>query len=123
MSRDPDLGGVREILHCIAAIDLAQAVAQRHDGDPAVASVFLDAVRYRLVAIGGAVVSLSPDLRDDHPAVPWSDLERLPDLIGEDDDAVDPEMVRATIGEPVRRLRSACQAILGESVRAGEDEP
>jgi hypothetical protein len=49
-------------------------------------------------------------------------MARLRDLIG-DDDRLDPEMVRTTIGEPVKRLRSACQAILGESVRAGEDEP
>jgi uncharacterized protein with HEPN domain len=85
--------------------------------------VFLDAVRYRLVTIGAAVESLSADLREDHPAVAWSDMARLGDLIGDDDDEVDPEMVRATFGEPLRCLRSACQAILGESVRAGEDEP
>ena len=127
MSRDPDpnldLERVREILGCIEAIDLAGATANRHDGDPGVAPVVLDAVRYRLGRIGGAVGSLSPELRDDHPAVAWSDLARLPDLIGEDDDETDPEMALATIGQPLRRLRSACQGILGESVRAGEDEP
>ena len=122
MSRDPDLGRVREILGCIEAIDLAGATAQRHDGDPGVAPVVLDAIRYRLVRIGEAVGSLSPELREDHPAVAWSDLARLRDLIG-DDDELDPEMALATIGQPLRRLRSACQAILGESVRAGEDEP
>jgi uncharacterized protein with HEPN domain len=66
---------------------------------------------------------LSLELREDHPAVVWSDMARLRDLIGEVDDELDPEMALATIGQPVRRLRSACQAILGESVRAGEDEP
>ena len=122
MSRDPDLERVREILGCIEAIDLAGATAQRHDGDPGVAPVVLDAIRYRLLKIGDAIGSLSPELREDHPAVAWSDLARLRDLIG-DDDELDPEMALATIGQPLRRLRSACQAILGESVRAGEDEP
>ncbi|MEP7192149.1 MAG: HepT-like ribonuclease domain-containing protein [Actinomycetota bacterium] len=123
MFRNSDLGHVREILDCIGAIDLAEAVVQRHDGDPDVGGVFLDAVRYRLVTISAAVESLSQELREDHPAVPWSDMARLGDLIGDDNDEVDPEMVSATIGEPVRGLRSACQAILGESVRVGEDEP
>jgi uncharacterized protein with HEPN domain len=134
MSRDSDLGCVREILDCIGAIELAGAVVQHHDGDPGLASVFLDAVRYRLAMISDAVETLSPDLREDHPAVPWSDWtgwsgrsdrsdrSRLRDLIGDDDEG-DPEMVRSAIGEPLRRLRSACRAILGESVRAGEDEP
>jgi len=123
MSGEPDLGRVREILACIAAIDLAAATATRHDGDPGVAPVVLDAIRYRLVKIGDAVGSLSLELREDHPAVAWSDLARLPDLIGEADDELEPEMALAAVGQPLRRLRSACQAILGESVRAGEDEP
>ena len=123
MSADPDLGRVREVLGCIEAIDLAGATAQRHDGDPGVARVVLDAVRYRLAKIGEAVGSLSTELCEDHPAVAWSDMTRLADLIGEVDDELDPEMVLATIGQPLKRLRSAGQAILGESVRAGEDEP
>jgi uncharacterized protein with HEPN domain len=120
---DSDLGWVREILDCIEAIDHARATAQRYEGDPEVARVALDAVRYRVSTIAAAVESLSQDLREDHPAVPWSDMARLHDLIGDDQGTLEPEMVRATIGQPVNRLRSACQAILGESVRAGEDEP
>jgi uncharacterized protein with HEPN domain len=118
-----DLGYVRKILDGIEATDRAQSTAQRHQGDVEVALVALDAVRYRLSTIGAAVESLSADLREDHPAVPWSDMARLHDLIGDDQGTLEPDMVRATIGHPVNRLRSACQAILGESVRAGEDEP
>jgi uncharacterized protein with HEPN domain len=123
MSPDADLGRVREILGCIEAIDLAGTVGQRYDGDPDVARLVLDAVCYRLVMIGEAVESLSLEVRESRPAVPWSDMARLRDLVGDDYDQPEPEMVYATIGEPVRRLRSACLAILGESVRAGEDEP
>jgi len=123
MSRESDLACVREILGCIEATDLALATAQRYEGDPEVARMALDALRYRVSRIGAAVESLSLDLREDHPAVPWFDMARLSDLIGDDDDRPDIQMARITIGQPVKRLRSACLAILGESVRAGEDEP
>jgi uncharacterized protein with HEPN domain len=118
-----DLERVRDILDCIEAIDRAEATMQRYAGDPDSALVAADAVRYRVTRIGEAVGSLSPDLREDRPAVPWSDLARLPDAIDGHHDSLDPQWVRTTIGEPVRRLRAACRAILGESVRIGEDEP
>ena len=123
MSRESDLGCVREILDCIEVIDLAEAVVQDHPGDLDVAGVVLDAVRYRLVTIGEAVQSLSLDLCEDHPAVPWSEMACIPDLIDRQFDKLDSQMMRATIGEPVKQLRAACRAILRESVRVGEDEP
>ena len=96
---------------------------QRHGGDLEVGRIALDAVRYRVATIVEAVESLSVDLREDHPAVPWSDLARMGDLIGDDHDELDNPMIRSTIDGPVRRLWAACQAVLGESVRVGEDEP
>ena len=121
---------MRAILGCLEAIDRAEATGLRHAKDPEVGGVALDAVRYRLHVAGELVGSLSADLREDRPAVPWSDLARLGELIGNDDDLIGnddelsgPQRLQATIAEPVSRLRSACQSILGESVRAGEDEP
>ena len=123
MSPD-DLERVRHILERIEAADLAESMAQRYPGDPDVAQVALDALRYDLSAIGEAVSALSPALRDDHPAVAWSAMARLGDQIdNNDDDSRDLQTVRAASGEPVRRLRAACRSILGESVRIGEDEP
>jgi uncharacterized protein with HEPN domain len=118
-----DIGHVRDILECIEAIDRADATVQRYPGDLDVARVALDAVRHRLLTIGEAVESLSLDMREDHPAVAWSDMARLGDLVGPTYDKLDPNTVRATIGEPVKQLGSACRAILAESVRVGEDEP
>jgi uncharacterized protein with HEPN domain len=118
-----DIERVRDILDCIEAIDRAEVTLQRYPGDLDVAQVALDAVQHRVFTIGQAVKALSLDMREDHPAVPWSDMARLRDLIGDHYDKLDPQIIRATIGEPVKRLRAACQAILSESVRAGEDEP
>jgi len=41
------------------------------------------------------------------------------DLIGHHYYKLDPQIVRVTIGAPVERLRSACEAILAES--AGQE--
>jgi len=118
-----DIEHVRDILECIEAIDRAEVTVQRYGGDFDVAWVALDAVQFRVVTIADAVESLSLDLREDHPAVAWSDMARLRDLIGPPYDNLDPNTVRVSIGELVRALGSVCRAILAESVRVGEDEP
>lgn len=120
---ESDLDRLRDILGCLQAIDLAEASVQRYPGDLDVARFALDAVRGRVAAIGEAVRCLSLDLREDHPATPWSDMALMPELIGGDYDRLEPTMMAATIGEPVRALRAACRAILAESARVGEDEP
>jgi uncharacterized protein with HEPN domain len=111
---------LRDILECIEAIDRAEATVRRYPGDPDVAKVALDAVQRRVFTIGEAVKAWSQDLRQRHPDVPWSDLARMRDLIGHHYYKLDPQIVRATIGAPVERLRAACEAILAELV--GEDE-
>jgi len=121
--RRHDLELVRDILEGIEAIDRAETTAACHRDDGEVAQVTRDAIQHRVFTIGEAVRALSPDLRDDHPAVPWSELERLGDLAGHPSGKPDPQIFRATVGEPVRALRAGCWAILAESVRVGEDEP
>ena len=118
-----DIEHVCDILECIEAIERAEATVQRYQGDLDVARVALDAVRHRVFTIGEEVESLSLEMCEDHPAVAWSDMARLGDLIGSPYDRLDPNTVRATIGESVKQLGSACRAILAESARVGEDEP
>lgn len=121
--RRRDLDLVRDILECFEAIDRAEATGQRYQDDPEVAPVALDAIRHRVFTIGEAVKALSSDLREDRPAVPWAEMERLGDLAGYPARTPDPQIVRGTASEPARRLRAGCRAILAESVRVGEDEP
>jgi len=120
---DSDRESVLDILECIEAIDRAELAQRRLPDDPDVCRVTLDVIRHSLLTIEGAVRSLSVDLCEDHPAVPWSDMARIADLTGPADDRLDPQSVRASIGRPLQQLRTACRAIMAESVRIGEDEP
>ena len=120
MSRsDPER--LRDILECIEAIDRAEATVARYPGDPDVAKIALDAVQGRVFTIGEAVKGLSLGLGQRYPDVPWSDMARMRDLIGHHYYKLDPQIVRATIGAPVERLRATCKAILAEPVGEAED--
>lgn len=112
---------LRDIVESVDAVDRADALLRRYPQDAEVEQVALDAIHYRVFTIGEAVKALSPGLRDAHLEVPWSDIARMRDLIGHHYYKLDPQIVRATIGEPVARLRTACEAILAEC-SAPEDE-
>jgi len=117
-----DTERLRDILECNEAIDRAEVTVRRYPGDPDVAKVAMDAVQRRVITIGEAVKSLSRSLRQRHPDVPWSDIARMRDLIGHHYYKLDPQIVRATIGAPVERLRAACEEILAESDGENEDK-
>jgi uncharacterized protein with HEPN domain len=106
---------LRDIVESIDAVDRADALLRAHPQDAEVEQVALDAIHYRVFTIGEAVKALSSDLRAAHPEVPWSDIARMRDLIGHHYDKLDPQIVRATIGDPIARLRAACEAILAGS--------
>lgn len=105
---------LRDVLESIDAVDRADALLRAHPQDAEVEQVALDAIHYRVFAIGEAVKALSSDLRAAHPEVPWSDIARMRDLIGHHYYKLDPQIVRATIGQPIAQLRTACEAILAE---------
>jgi len=106
---------VRDIVESIDAVDRADTLLRAHPQDAEVEQVALDAIHYRVFTIGEAVKALSSGMRDAHPEVPWSDIARMRDLIGHHYYKLDPQIVRSTIGEPVARLRAACEAILARS--------
>jgi len=101
---------LRDILECIEAIDRAEVTVARYPGDPDVAKIGLDAVQSRVFTRGEAVKGLSLGLRQRYPDVPWSDMARMRDLIGHRYYKLDPQIVRATIGAPVERLRARLQS-------------
>jgi len=113
-----DAERLRDMLDSIDAITRADATLRRYPEDADVALVALDAVQYRVMAVGEAVKALSAPLRAAHPEVPWSDIARMRDLIGHHYYKLDPQIVRATIAEPVARLRDACESMLIEQTEA-----
>lgn len=111
------------ILACIEAIDRAETTVRRYMDDHDVAQAALDAVQHRIYAIGEAVNALSLEVREDHPAVPWSVYASMHDIVGQHSESLDIGVIRTAIDDPLDRLRGACRAILAEAVRVGEDEP
>lgn len=101
-----------DILEAIDAIARAEAVARRHTDDPESADVALAAVQFHVFTIGEAVKALPAEMTDRRPDVPWSQIARMRDLIGHHYYRLDAQIVRATIGEPLRRLRDACADLL-----------
>ena len=112
---------LRDIVESIDAVNRADALLRAHPQDAEVEQVALDAIHYRVFTIGEAVKALSSDLRAAHPEVPWSDIARMRDLIGHHYYKLDPQIVRATIGDPFARLRVACEAILAEHSRPADE--
>jgi uncharacterized protein with HEPN domain len=114
---------LRDILRAITAIDRAEAVRRRHAEDSELPDVVLAAIQFHVFTIGEAVKALPSELTDRHSDVPWSDVVRMRDLIGHHYYRLDAEIVRATIGEPLARLRAACEALVsedaGRSTRSG----
>ena len=123
MSRTDD-ERLRDIVESIDAVDRADALLRAHPQDAEVEQVALDAIHFRVFTIGEAVKALSSGLRSAHPEVPWSDIARMRDLIGHHYYKLDPQIVRATIGDPIAHLSAACEAIQAErSEPEDETEP
>lgn len=103
-----------DVLAAVEAIDRAEAVAHRHTDDGELPEVVLAAIQFHVFTIGEAVKALPGQLMDRRPDVPWSDIARMRDLIGHHYYKLDAVIVRATIGDPLGRLRAACEALLAE---------
>ncbi|GEA85835.1 MULTISPECIES: HepT-like ribonuclease domain-containing protein [Cellulomonas] len=103
-----------DILLAIDAIDRADAAAQRHTDDDEVPGLALAAIQFHVFTIGEAVKALPADLRGQRPDAPWSDIARMRDLIGHHYYKLDAAIVRATIGDPLARLRVACESLLAD---------
>ncbi|MCL3860655.1 HepT-like ribonuclease domain-containing protein [Actinotalea sp. K2] len=103
---------LRDILGAIEAIDRARAAGQRLSEDLDAPAVVLAAIQFHVFTIGEAVKALSGTLTAERPEVPWSDIARMRDLIGHHYYKLDAQIVHATIGQPLKRLRDACHALL-----------
>ena len=103
---------LHDILGAIEAIDRAQAAGQRLSEDPDATALVLAAIQFHVFTIGEAVKALPVSLTEQRPEVPWSDIARMRDLIGHHYYKLDTQIVHATIGQPLDRLRDACHALM-----------
>jgi len=74
-----------------------------------------DAVIRNLEIIGEAVKSLSSDLRQRHPEVPWTQIAGMRDVLIHGYFAVQPERVWNTINSRVPELKTVVESILAEA--------
>lgn len=109
---------LNDILAAIAAIDRAEGVGRRHAEDDELPHVVLAAIQFHIFTIGEAVKGLPSELTTQRPDVPWSEIARMRDLIGHRYYKLDAVIVRATIGDPLDRLRAACEAMLSDDIDA-----
>ena len=110
MSRD-DARRATDILEAIDAITLAVGVMNSHGTDDPVMAICLDAITYRVFTIGEATKSISTTTTDAYPDVPWSNIARMRDLIGNHYYRRDPQVILATIRDPLTQLGAACAQI------------
>ena len=113
---------LRDILSAIEAIGRAQAAGQRLSSDPDATAIVLAAIQFHAFTIGEAVKGLPATLTAERPEVPWSEIARMRDLIGHHYYKLDTQIVRATIGQPLNRLRDASRELL-TNLQADEQPP
>lgn len=68
---------------------------------------------HHLFVIGEASRGISPNLRDQHPEVPWKDIVGMRNILVHQYFGVDWEIVWSVVSEKLPQLKRAVQTILG----------
>ena len=115
MSPRSDDDWARDLVEAIDAID---AHRRNHRGlddamGPSATLLLVDAMTYRLMAIGEAAKNLSPDARAAHPEIPWRNIVGLRDHLAHHYHRRDPRIVMSTVDDGfLEPLRAAAQSML-----------
>ena len=97
------------LLDIQAALDAIRSHVQR--GDVTDGLIF-DAVRVRLIEIGEAVKLLPPELLEQRPEVPWSDIARMRDHLAHRYFDTTHAVVARTVTHDLPTLRDAVKHLL-----------
>lgn len=95
-----DGGRLIDILLAIDAIE-TYAASEAHD------DVIRDAIKYRLIVVGEASRSLSPEVRSLMPEIPWRRIRAFRNFVIHEYASVDPDTVSTIIHEHVPALRTS----------------
>lgn len=72
----------------------------------------MDAVIRNFEIIGEAARHVPRDVRERHPSIPWSLMERMRHVLAHDYDVVDPEIVWRTIEVDIRPVMTAIKKVM-----------
>ncbi len=113
MPRDNDQASLHDIVEAARLIaDFVEGVDHQSFLSDAKTQ---SAVVHQLLVIGEAVKRLSPQLRDNHPQVPWSLIARTRDMLIHHYEAVDLEEVWRIVQRSVPDLVPTLEALLAEN--------
>jgi uncharacterized protein with HEPN domain len=102
--------------HILEAIARARAVAARGRAAVMADEIMQAALQHHLVIVGEAVSRLSPELRAEHPEVPWARIVAVRNRLVHAYFAVDLEVVWGIAADDLPRLDDGIRALL-----AGQD--
>lgn len=103
--RDPER--LQDILDAIEAINGHVARGDLSDG------LIFDAVRVRLIEIGEAIKTISPELLDSEPGQPWSDIARMRDRLAHHYFDTTHSQVTGAVEHDLQPLKAAVQRLQG----------
>lgn len=112
----PDAARLEDALQSIAAIRDHLSKGSLDQG------LVYDAVRVRLIEIGEAVKSLSPELLDTEPSIPWKAIARMRDQLAHRYFDTDHAIVQDVVDNELEPLLQAVRS-LAERADKIEEEP
>ncbi len=113
-----DIERIGHILDRIDRIQYAEIILielESEDESWEEAQAAFDAICYNLLVIGEAVKSLSDKITKANASIPWSAIVGMRDILAHEYFRVDGTVVRATIDQPLQKLKKLCEKVLSKS--------
>ena len=74
------------------------------------------AILYQLTIIGEATKRLSPDLRNQHPTIPWKQMAGMRDIVTHHYDEVDPDVVWDVVQDDIPQLITLLEPLVANTL-------
>lgn len=74
------------------------------------------AILYQLTIIGEATKRLSPNLRNQHPTIPWKQMAGMRDIVTHHYDEVDPDVVWDVVQDDIPQLITLLEPLVADAL-------
>ncbi|MDX2241638.1 MAG: DUF86 domain-containing protein [Leptolyngbyaceae cyanobacterium bins.302] len=74
------------------------------------------AILYQLTIIGEATKRLSPELRSQHPTIPWKQMAGMRDIVTHHYDEVDPDVVWDVVQDDIPQLIALLEPLVADAL-------